>query len=519
MCTASFLSCCFLLACGTPEMGGPERGSYTPEAAVEARLVSAAFAEGTAVAHALAMGSVDVAAARRSFVSSLLAVDLEGKPAFHLVFLTADAGVSSPFAYAAAHPSTLHAEGYFAMVGAREDQPEVGMSADSLTVLDDLSATLTALGGEAQLESVVAPTAGVLLLRDRQGAHWDVSTRTRLEPSTFEQRRREYLEAARRDDDGDRAAARTGWQARRSATSTPAEELAVQGHLDLDRALDAAGLRDEDVRANVRAPLEIERVGLLQESEENCKKSFFGRTKCDQVEEGRLTQPELTQAHYPHQPRGFRATRCILGGPRADDTDAYLGCGPAAVVGYVWTSWRNGVDYPALLGQSRNGLESYDNASTSAQYERFSRLVGQDLMNAMGTCSFGDDGSMTLPNGFVEGTNAWLAAQGSNQRMHIVRGGDRDGKADVLHTQMGLGERPVIAGFDLGFASSHWSPVARYRIVRERGLFAGGPKVYVQSIDYQDRWYELFGIKLVKALTWFEEAPEQRPRPSRGSER
>ena len=374
------------------------------------------------------------------------------------------------------------------------------------------------MGGVKRLDQIVAPLPGVLLLRDHDGVHWDVKTRTALASTTLETRKRELAEAAATEREAAREIAREGWSVRRSGSGAPNVALdsvkTARGNLDLARALDAtlAGVPADTIKLVARDAVQEElastaqnRQGLWTNQTENCKSWwFFGwHSSCDAVEIGEIGEPATNQAHTPWQSRGHSMDMCF---PFKDpETNGSLGCGPAAITSLVWADWRRGGVFSSLAGLDRTKVGSY--LKIDASYQTFTKTIGQPLVEAMGTCSFGEDGSMTTPAGLRNGGNAWLQANGSSKRVKMLGGiaglgAGLDQYAVALHERVGLRSQPTIAGFDLGFVSSHWSPIYRYRIVRPAGV--GRLQVYIQSLDFKDRWYSLGGIKLLSALAWLE---------------
>lgn len=512
----------WMVACGGSEVAQDNGGNYgaRPGETKETKVsLSVVEAESTALAQMLSMGRLTAEQARAVHVGTLPVRDLQGAVRFYLVSFASDPAIVTPWSYAGEHFALLTDgnAGSMVLVGATNEQPEVEMFVESLSLLADMHTTLNALGGEARLDSVLAPAAGLFLLRDVDGGYWDVSTQLAADTAQVEAMGAEYARVIAADEDGEIAAARESFASRlQDVPAFDFDTISRNGHLDPALAIDVAGILAHEVRAETLSPAELEQRSAFEQTEENCKRNIWGKRRCDQVEEGEMDNPDVHQGHYPRQPRGFTAPHCINLG-RAPDTNAYLGCGPAAVVSWVWMAWKNGVQFPALVGLDRRNPEHYLTRGSQA-YEDFSRRIGQDLMSRMGTCSFGDNGSLTMPDDFFDGANSWLASQGVSSRMHIIRHGNRDEKAAAVHNIMGVNNRAMIAGFDLGFASSHWSPIARYRVVREPGLFSGGPKVYIKSLDYQDRWYGLFGIKLLKSLAWIDAPPANNGNPGDAAE-
>ncbi len=480
-------------------------------------------AEATAVAHHLAEGTVDVATIRASFTGRLDAVDFEGRPSFYLVFTSTDPGIATPLLFASRQgPALLQAAGTSTVVGASEDQPEVAVAESGLSLLFELGETMLALGGVTQVDRVVAPLPGILLVVDRDGVYWDAKTRMSLSPATIEARKKALAEVAASERDAAAAIAREQWAKRRNGTGAPDVGLdsvkTPRGNLDLARAVDATVAAIDPMKLRVAARTAVQeeleassgdRQGLWNSSNENCFSWwFFGwHSSCDHVEVGELGEPAKNQAHMPWQGRGNTMPMCTpLRGENPDtDTNASLGCGPAAFTALVWADWKAGGAYTSLARLDRTTISPY--LAIDANYKAFSNAMGPVVADSMGTCSFGDDGALTAPSGFVRGGSAWLAANGSAKKVKMLGGvlGIGTGLEEVataLHERVGLRGRPTAAGFDLGFVSSHWSPVYRYRIVRPAG--AGRLQVYIQSLDWKKRWYSLGGIKLLSALAWLE---------------
>ena len=518
-------------ACAT-EAPGPvdEQGGSTPPVtepgdstiAGSGGAVLDVRAEATAVAHHLAYGTLTLASARSSFVGRLTAYDFDGAPSFYLVFTSPNGDVSNPLAFAVRQgPALLEAStGTAALIGADESRPEVAIAESGLQMLFDIEETLIAMGGAEHFDKLIVPVPGVLLLLDKTGVYWDASNRTMLSAEALDERKSALAQVRAEANDAE-ATARAEWEHRRKGDSAPSVELASlktgRGNLDLSRAIDAllGGRGDDDVRAPVRSAAEEElrdqhsqRNNLWNNSTENCKTWwFFGwHSTCDAVEIGEISDAAKNQAHTPYQGRGRTVKWCD---PRKSepDTNASMGCGPAAFNALVWQEWKNGASFTALDGLDRAKAGSFD--KIDAFYKELSTRLAVDVPREMGTCSFGEDGSATIPSGLKNGANRWLAANGSSKRMALI-GGIAGGAnvftletmARTLHDRVGVRGRATIAGFDTNFASSHWSPVNRYRIVRPAGL--GALQVYVESLDLKGRWYSLGGIKLLSALAWLE---------------
>lgn len=477
-------------------------------------------AEATAVAHHLAEGNLDLAAARASFTGRITAVDFDGTPSFYLVFTSTDPGIASPLAYAADRgPALLEASSATSsVVGASEERPEIAVSESGLSLLFEITETGIAMGGIDKLTRLVAPLPGVLLAVDREGTYWEVKTRTPLAADTLEARKKELAEVIAAERDEAAAIAREGWATRRDGSGAPDVSLDAvktpRGNLDLARAIDltVASVPSDTLRLATRTAAQEEleaatsgRQGLWNSSTENCKTWwFFGwHSSCDHVEVGEIGEPAKNQAHMPWQGRGHAMKKCVQF--QDPDDNAFLGCGPAAFTTLVWAEWKGGGAFSSLADLDRNAISPY--LSIDANYKKFSNTFSASLIESMGTCSFGDDGAMTTPGGLRKGAEAWLTANGSSKRFKMLGGvlglgTGLDDVATALHDRIGLRSQPTVAGFDLGFASSHWSPIYKYRIVRPAGM--GRLQVYIQSLDWKDRWYSLGGIKLLSALAWLE---------------
>lgn len=477
-------------------------------------------AEATAVAYHLAEGNLELATARASFTGRLAAVDFEGTPSFYLVFTSTDPSIVDPLRFAATQgPALLQAStATSTVVGASEERPEVAVAESGLSLLFDIGETAIAMGGVGELHHFVAPLPGVLLAVDREGTFWDVKTRTPLSQSTIDARKKELADVAAAEREDAAAIAREGWSARRAGSGAPDVALDAvktpRGNLDLARALDMtlADVAPETLRLVTRSAVQEEieaasndRQGLWANTTENCKSWwFFGwHSSCDHVEVGEISQPDANQAHMPWQGRGHAMDSCLPF--KAPDANAYLGCGPAAFTSLVWADWKRGGEFSSLAGLDRSKISPY--LAIDANYKSFSNTMSASIIDSMGTCSFGDDGAMTTPGGFRSGAETWLKANGSTKRIKMLGGllgigVGLDEMATTLHDRVGLRSLPTAAGFDLGFASSHWSPIYKYRVVRPAGV--GRLQVYIQSIDWKDRWYSLGGIKLLSALAWLE---------------
>ena len=91
------------------------------------------------------------------------------------------------------------------------------------------------------------------------------------------------------------------------------------------------------------------------------------------------------------------------------------------------------------------------------------------IANYMGTCWNGG-GSMTVGAGFTSGGNNFLKDAGSSLRVHSnvshLAGNliAAPAKADMLKSQIGTANNPVVAEYFRGPFQGHFSPVTEYNI-------------------------------------------------------
>jgi hypothetical protein len=224
----------------------------------------------------------------------------------------------------------------------------------------------------------------------------------------------------------------------------------------------------------------------------------------------------------------FTMPKCGLPGHNITGTgnEVPLGCGPSAFISLIWRLWADGEPF---YGKKYNGEPQGNNwayRSTkrpvgSSDYNKVDSIALNMTMESnwaggrptiasyMGSCYF-VAGTMTIAQRFVDGGNDFLkdqgkqaSSRGTGKRLRIQGnfshgpGNTRSAKdkGDILHRELGLYNRPVIAEYWLdkqgATKSGHFSPVTEYRILTPRGVLSGSPIVKVKTIDTNSKWYTI----------------------------
>jgi hypothetical protein len=488
--------------------------------------ISAPIAEGLSVREGLSFGRSPEQVAL-SHLGALSAVDFEGRPFLHLVFSAPDAAIADPlrFDVTSANSEAPFAENPYttSLVGASTERTRVSRTGSGLELLGQIQATAKTMGGFARL---VAASSVQVLLEGADGRFWAPGATESLGEETVAELKRDYAAAyLELHNSGAHEWIAEGWK-QVLGTEPLDPTLLTGGHLDLQALAARTDLAKvaELLQSDAPAPLperdgEVIAQGLVSISNEDCYQNplNFFRGLCRRQEVGRFSQAgfDTLQAHRADQDESFNVKSCFGG---AMQNQVVQGCGPAAFTSLIWREWVNGARYtfiPEASAEERVG----QTGRKTYRPDRFDRMVGQELVNKMGTCHVNaESGSMTLPWDLESGGNAWLKTHAtpfvfkSSYTLGAANALTVEAKRKILNERVGKEKGAVVAGFakDALFLKYHYAPVSEYRFKKayEGGIRPSIDELYVRAFDRSetpDTWYALHDpLSALSGLFWLQ---------------
>jgi hypothetical protein len=548
--------------CGHEEIGDDENVG-TAAQLVESKAVSSLVAEGLAIKHQIFAENLSVDEVKGLHIGSLSAEDVDGDPAILLVFTSPSPEIASPLAFGRKLLEERGEKGdegdeggegvepapgeTSAAVGGATTRLQVSAAGKGLDWLVDFARAVEAAGGEDHIKRIVAASSTAFLLEDEKGQLWDVSTAERVPDEVLSEKLAQVREAKAAVLGGELGQnlvkqwemLEKGYDPKEmpqlNEARDPGEFAGKDGHLDLAKVAEGLDLSlilrevklDEtsvpndgggDGGAEKPAGPGLETQSRWVYTDACYSWWFFGwHTNCRTGEQGSFWNPGWSQAHRAIQSARFTVPRCWwMGGGTVYNT--WEGCGPAAFTSLVWNKRRQGVSFAGIPPFSYNANNTYDQwhyGYDAAWGADFQTVMGNQVPAYMGSCSFGNYGTTTTFWDFVSGGDRWLKDHGSNLRVgsrYTVFGAnsfDAPAKANILRGRLGYENGPVVAAFDVGFVSSHYSPVNRYKIINPYpGNFWETTQVFIEGLDQgqsNNRWYALHDpFALVAGLFWLQ---------------
>ena len=350
-----------------------------------------------------------------------------------------------------------------------------------LDLLRDFVKTIDAMGGPGTPRDLIAVESDYFVISDAQSRLWEIGATQPLSSEAAQDLRNTYDAIYETNNTPEvKKQAQDAWNAMRTQAVQQSGSLEVYAKPD--------GSFDVQMAAQ-----SLETFDTLTVDKSYPKCYFF---YCYTVYNGSIDlSRNATQNGYAQYPSDyysapttvkFNTISCVLN--YSKQYDKPLGCGPSAFIGLVTRKFRDGKTF-----SGKNNKNTTESAFKQWLVEGIGVNNRPRIANYMGTCWNGG-GSMTLGSPFATGGNKFLQDAGSTLRVksnvshyignHIAAGA----KANILKTQIGSNNNPVVAEYFKGPFKGHFSPVTAYKI------YSGA----VTSITVQTRddrtWQSLTGI-------------------------
>ena len=285
-------------------------------------------------------------------VATLEAKDLQGNPFVYLNF-AAPTPISDPYAFGLSLDGSEwtgnnnDSPWMMTITGAETNRDVHYMDAVGLELLMNLSKTVGALGGGANVKGLVAPTPTYILVEDQQGRYWDAVSGEVLTEEAVKRLREDYSRLTKQMNDPDYLAyLEAAWDCETDSDACDVDLDAQSLSADDELALQSAAayhfaLEDlTDAEGNLKVAAAAAELDAQMGSQLSVQGVWGG-----DMEKGR-------QAHFPSQAPEYFARdknhfndvhRCAYQtlNPYSDSDSrtVYIGCGPAAFLSLVWREW------------------------------------------------------------------------------------------------------------------------------------------------------------------------------------